>query len=92
MKVLGTVMAQMRWLTLATNDKDVIAGYNEGKGENGAERGSGVETRPHNAICYRSTVPSGSKAVTTVRLSGQDELYRFNAAAVAELYRRGIIE
>jgi hypothetical protein len=82
----------MRWLTVLTDDKDVIAGYNEGKGERDAERGSGVETRPHNAICYRAAIPPGSKAVNTVRLSGQDELYRFNAAAVAELYRRGIIE
>ena len=85
-------MASLPWISLATNDKDVAGAYNERKGDEGAGEVRGVETRPHNAICYRTTLPSGSKVGTLVRLSGQDELAHFNGLLIAQMYKHNIIE
>jgi hypothetical protein len=85
-------MATLPWIELATKDKDVAGAYNERKGREGAGEVRDVETRTHNAICYRATMPHGSNAGTKVVLSGQDELARFNGHLIAQMYKRGIIE
>lgn len=97
LSALGTVMASLRNIRLQTTDPDVIAGYekirpyNERKGREGAEEGD--ENHASTAIFYKVTPTAlQEKADNMVRLSGQDDLYRFNSIMVGLLYEKGIIE
>jgi hypothetical protein len=90
MQILGQAMSQMVWLDVASDNPAFILGYTQGEGVI-EELGGRTLDKFDGAVIYKVEVNDDSPSTQVVRLDTPARLSDFATAAVAELYRRGIL-